>query len=65
VVRFIQVVVADTFPGDEKTIDRNVYLNSKLSIQVIAPRLQDRRLYQAMSFIDDVLQSGQPTKAKL
>jgi amidase len=65
VVRCIQVVVADTFPGDEKTIDRNVYLNSKLSIQVIAPRLQDRRLYQAMSFIDDVLQSGQPTKAKL
>jgi amidase len=65
VVRCIQVVIADTFPGDEKTIDRNVYLNSKLSIQVIAPRLQDRRLYQAMSFIDDVLQSGQPTKAKL
>jgi hypothetical protein len=65
VVTCIQVVVADTFPGDEKTIDRNVYLNSKLSIQVIAPRLQDRRLYQAMSFIDNVLQNGGSTKAKL
>jgi amidase len=65
VVTCIQVVVADIFLGDGKTIDRNLYLNSKLSIQVIAPRLQDRRLYQAISFIDNVLQNGGSTKAKL
>lgn len=38
-------------------IDRNVYLNTKLSVQVVAPKLQERRLYQAMELIDDVLHS--------
>lgn len=43
---------------DPKTIDRRVYLNTKLSVQVIAPKLQERRLYQAMKLIDDILHSG-------
>lgn len=41
--------------GHPKANDRSVYLNTKLSVQVVAPRLQERRLYQAMALIDDVL----------
>lgn len=41
--------------GDTKSIDRKVYLNTPLSVQVVAPKLQERRLYQAMKVIDDVL----------
>lgn len=52
--------------GDKKTIDRNMYLNTKLSIQVIAPRLQERRLYQAMALIDTIIQqSGRSVQARL
>jgi amidase len=51
--------------GDEKTIDRKVYLNTKLSVQVIAPKMQERRLIQAMSFIDGILQGGGSQRAKL
>lgn len=51
--------------GDEKTIDRKVYLNTKLSVQVVAPKLQERRLVQAMLIIEDVLQNGRPTQVKL
>ncbi|OBT97574.1 hypothetical protein VE01_04442 [Pseudogymnoascus verrucosus] len=40
---------------DKNSIDRRVYLNTPLSIQVVAPRLQERRLLQAMSIIDDVV----------
>ncbi|KAH7342550.1 general amidase-like protein [Rhexocercosporidium sp. MPI-PUGE-AT-0058] len=51
---------------DEKTIDRKVYLNTKLSIQVLAPRQQEKRLYQAMEYIDNVLQKkGGGSRAKL
>ena len=50
--------------GDPKTIDRKVYLDTKLSIQVVAPKLQERRLYQAMALIDNVLQNVS-AKAKL
>ncbi|KAJ5124456.1 Amidase [Penicillium bovifimosum] len=41
--------------GHPNTNDRSVYLNTKLSVQVVAPRLQERRLYQAMALIDEVL----------
>lgn len=51
--------------GDEKTIDRKLYLNTKLSIQVVAPKMQERRLFQAMTLIDDILQGGGTKKAKL
>lgn len=52
---------------DEKTTDRSVYLNTKLSIQVIAPKMQERRLCQAMGFIDGILQRQSPgsERAKL
>jgi amidase len=49
--RFTNVVCI----GDKNTIDRRVYLNTPLSIQVVAPRLQERRLLQAMTIIDDVV----------
>ncbi|RDW85833.1 general amidase-like protein [Coleophoma crateriformis] len=49
-----------------KTIDRKLYLDTMLSIQVIAPRLQERRLYQAMEIIDEVIQGkANLEKAKL
>jgi Asp-tRNA(Asn)/Glu-tRNA(Gln) amidotransferase A subunit family amidase len=35
--------------------DRNVYLGSTLSIQVIAPRLQERRLVEGMGILDEAL----------
>jgi amidase len=44
--------------GDKKTIDRRVYLNTPLSIQVVTPKLQERRLVQAMAIIDEVLKPG-------
>ncbi|KUJ21697.1 general amidase-like protein [Mollisia scopiformis] len=50
---------------DAKTIDRNVYLGTKLSVQVVAPKMQERRLVQAMSLIDEVLQNDRSRQAKL
>jgi amidase len=55
----------DVYLGDEKTIDRKVYLNTKLSVQVVAPKLQERRLYHAMAHIDNVLQNGAVGRPKL
>ncbi|KAG0648965.1 amidase [Hyphodiscus hymeniophilus] len=49
---------------DPKTIDRKVYLNTTLSVQVIAPKMQERKLYQAMALIDSIIQSFS-AKAKL
>ena len=43
--------------GDRKTINRNDYLASPLSIQVITPWLQERRLYDAMYAINKVIQA--------
>ncbi|PMD63931.1 general amidase-like protein [Hyaloscypha bicolor E] len=50
---------------DEKTVDRRIYLNTTLSVQVVAPKLQERRLYQAMSLIDSILQMKSIGRAKL
>ncbi|KAH8599509.1 general amidase-like protein [Bisporella sp. PMI_857] len=51
---------------DENTIDRKVYINTKLSIQVVAPRLQERTLCQAMELIKDVLDGSKVSnQAKL
>lgn len=36
-------------------IDRSIYLDSPMCIQVVAPKLQEKRLYEAMKVIDDVL----------
>lgn len=40
---------------DEKTVDRKLYVGSTLSVQVVAPRLQERRLVEGMKIIDRVL----------
>ncbi|OCL14642.1 amidase [Glonium stellatum] len=37
------------------TVDRSTYLNTPLSIQVVVPKLQERRLCQAMEIIDAAL----------
>ncbi|OBT44914.1 hypothetical protein VE00_04757 [Pseudogymnoascus sp. WSF 3629] len=54
---------------DRKTVDRRVYLDSALSVQVVAPRLQERRLWQAMDIVDRVVKrkalAQETTKAKL
>ena len=54
---------------DRKTVDRRIYLDSPLSVQVVAPRLQERRLWQAMDIVDRVVKrqtsTQKTTKAKL
>ncbi len=48
---------------DPKTMDRKKYLGSPLSIQVVAPRLQERRLVEGMKIIEKVL-ADEATKAE-
>lgn len=54
---------------NKKTVDRKLYVGSPLSVQVLAPRLQERRLVEGMKIIEKVLQDrkagGQAAKAKL
>ena len=38
--------------GDEKLVDRRMYLDSPLSVQVITPRLHDYELVVAMGVVD-------------
>lgn len=49
---------------DENTVNRRVYLGTTLSIQVVTPKLEDLRLMEAMTIIDDAVK-GNGTKAKL
>lgn len=46
-------------------VDREVYVGSPLCVQVVAPKLQEERLVQAMSAIDAALKAEQPLSAKL
>lgn len=46
-------------------IDRTVYMGSPLCVQVVAPKLQEEKLVQAMSAIDAALKIEQPLPAKL
>jgi len=46
-------------------IDRNVYLGTPLCVQVVAPRLQEKRLYRAMEAIDRVMHKTSGAQAKL
>ena len=49
-------------------VDKSVYLDSPLSIQVVAPRLQERRLLETMKIIDEALKKqniGSVSTAKL
>ncbi|KAK3057314.1 hypothetical protein LTR09_001496 [Extremus antarcticus] len=48
--------------------DRKVYLGSALTIQVVAPRLEERRLVEGMTILDEVLKwlrEGDGGKSKL
>lgn len=51
--------------GDEKTVDRRVYLESPLSVQVVTPKKHDYELFQAMEIIDRAVQGSSPPAAKL
>lgn len=54
------------FTGDEKTVDRRVYLGSPLSVQVVTPKQHDYQLFQAMEIVDRAVQGhGGSTGAKL
>lgn len=35
--------------------DRSIYLNTSLSVQVVTPKSQERRLFQAMEIIDGAI----------
>lgn len=48
----------DEESGDKSTVDRRVYLNSSLSIQVITPRLHEYDLCQAMRIIEDSIRKN-------
>jgi amidase len=50
--------------GTKNTINRRIYLNTTISIQVVAPKLQERRLYQAMEIVDRALKSQAGRQAK-
>ncbi|KAF3481165.1 uncharacterized protein GIQ15_03924 [Arthroderma uncinatum] len=50
---------------NSNTVDRRVYLNSPLSIQVLTPRLHDYDLYYAMDTIDRALKHGKRVPSQL
>ena len=54
-----------TEKGNEKTVDRRVYLDSPLSVQVITPKLHDQDLVQAMRVVDDAVSKPGVSQAKL
>ncbi|PWY91997.1 amidase, partial [Aspergillus heteromorphus CBS 117.55] len=49
----------------ENTVDRRVYLDSPLSVQVITPKQHDYELYRAMQIVDEAIRSGPRETAKL
>ena len=51
--------------GDEKTVDRRVYLGSPLSVQVVTPKQHDYQLFQAMELVDRAVQGRASPSAKL
>ncbi|KAM5475476.1 hypothetical protein MauCBS54593_001165 [Microsporum audouinii] len=50
---------------NSNTVDRRVYLNSPLSIQVVTPKLHDYDLYYAMDTIDRALKAGKRVHSHL
>ncbi|KAA8642413.1 hypothetical protein EYZ11_009919 [Aspergillus tanneri] len=44
---------------DEKTVDRRVYLDSPLSVQVVTPKQHDHELFLAMEIIDRAVRTYQ------
>lgn len=45
--------------------DRSVYIGTPLCVQVVVPKLQEGKLVEAMSVIDDALKGGRRVSAKL
>ena len=45
-------------------VDRKVYMGSMLSVQVVAPRLAERRLVEAMSMLEGILHPSPVTAGK-
>ncbi|RDI83200.1 hypothetical protein Vi05172_g6927 [Venturia inaequalis] len=39
-------------------VDKNVYLDTPLCVQVVAPRMQEKRLVEAMKVIDEAVKTG-------
>jgi len=50
--------------GNEKTVDRRVYLNSPLSVQVVTPKQHDYDLLKAMEVIDSALRRERGGESK-
>lgn len=46
-------------------VDREVYVGSPLCVQVVAPKLREEQLVQAMAAIDAALKAEQPLSSKL
>jgi amidase len=42
-------------------VDRSVYIGTPLCVQVVAPKLEERRLCDAMVAIDNALKAGDAT----
>lgn len=50
--------------GDPKTVNREIYLGTPLSVQVVAPRLQERRLVRAMEAVDMALRATEKGRGR-
>lgn len=59
-VKHFACPVLTTCLGNRDSIDRSVYLGTPLSIQVVAPKLQERRLYRAMEVVDNAIKAPRP-----
>jgi amidase len=42
-------------------VDRSVYIGTPLCVQVVAPKLEERRLFDAMMAIDNALKAHEAT----
>lgn len=45
--------------------DRDVYVGTPLSVQVVAPKLEERKLCEVMSAIDEALRADTKVSSKL
>ena len=50
---------------DEGKMDRRVYLGTQLSVQLVAPRLEEERLAQVMALVEKVAKQANGAKSKL
>ena len=50
---------------DKREMDRKVYLGSPLAVQVVAPRLQERRCWEGMKIVHEAVHGSRSLEAKL